>query len=132
MSDIKISAVATRTIVHEGVIYNVGDSLEVPVSRANSLVGIKLTEDPFKAEIFSPVINALEKAKAGEQPNTNPIKPELINEYAGLYGIVTEGRNKSDVFADIVKEVTKADVKPDNKADGEGVGKNDGAGKSAS
>lgn len=100
---------AKANLIHQGAYIPAGTVFDVPADEADLYSGIEPLEDPLKAEEFSGLIKAVEKAKAGEQINTNPLKPDLIFQYAALMGIETEGRNKSDVFADIVKEAKQND-----------------------
>lgn len=98
-----------KVIAKANLIYNAqrivkGTAFDVPAAVAPHLSGVEMSEDPLKAQEFSALLDAIEKAKAGKAVNTNPIKSELINDYASLMGIETDGRNKADVFADIVKE----------------------------
>ena len=81
-----------------------GTAIDVPAAVAPHQSAVEMSEDPLKELEISAQLYANEKAKAGKAVNTNPIKSELINDYASLMGIETDGRNKADVFADIVKE----------------------------
>lgn len=102
-----MEVIAKANLIHRGQYIKKGDKFDVPPAEANSLLGVELTEDPLKATEFASLLKAINEAKTGKGVNLNPIKSDLINGYAVLIGIPTDGRSKADVFSDIVEEVKK-------------------------
>lgn len=105
-----MKVVAKVNLIYSGQFIKAGTEFDVPAPLAESISGVEPKEDPLKSAEFSTLVSAIEQAKSGKQPNLNPIKADLIAEYASLMGVETDGRSKSDIFADIVKEVGSSDA----------------------